>query len=83
MGNMISSIVFIERSSFFVLHDIGRREGIKSIMHTIDGYDYMMSLNQKEIARVCLTHSYPIKDVNTFFGNLIAQKNKRLSCHAL
>jgi hypothetical protein len=51
-----------------LLHDIGRREGIKSIMHTIDGYDYMMSLNQKEIARICLTHSFPIQDVNTFFG---------------
>ena len=23
-----------------LLHDIGCREGIKSIMHTIDGYDY-------------------------------------------
>lgn len=60
-----------------LLHDIGRRAGIKSIMHTIDGYDYMMSLNQKEIARICLTHSYPIQDVNTFLGNLTARKNKR------
>lgn len=51
-----------------LLHDIGRRAGIKSIMHTFDGYDYMMSLNEKEIARICLTHSYPIQDVNTFFG---------------
>lgn len=51
-----------------LLHDIGRREGITSIMHTIDGYNYMMSLNQKDIARICLTHSYPIQDVNTFFG---------------
>ncbi|WP_258880803.1 HD domain-containing protein [Clostridium estertheticum] len=62
-----------------VLHDIGRREGIKSIMHTIDGYDYMMGIKQKEIGRICLTHSYPIQDVNTFFGNLIAQKDKRFS----
>lgn len=51
-----------------LLHDIGRRAGIKSIMHAFDGYDYMMSLNEKEIARICLTHSYPIQDVNTFFG---------------
>ncbi|WP_244835008.1 HD domain-containing protein [Clostridium sp. BJN0001] len=51
-----------------LLHDIGRRKGVTSILHTIDGYDYMMSLNQKEIAKICLTHSYPIQDVNTFFG---------------
>lgn len=51
-----------------LLHDIGRREGIKQVMHTIDGYDYMMSLNQKEIARICLTHSFPIQDANTFLG---------------
>ena len=65
-----------------LLHDIGRRAGVKSIMHTIDGYDYMMSLNQKEIARICLTHSFPIKDVNTFFGKHdCSEKQKNfLSC---
>ena len=51
-----------------LLHDIGRRAGIKGILHIFDGYDYMMSLGQPEIARICLTHSFPIKDVNTFFG---------------
>ena len=61
-----------------LLHDIGRREGIKSIMHTIDGYDYMMSLNQKEIARICLTHSYPIKDVNTFFGEFDCTEEQKV-----
>lgn len=51
-----------------VLHDIGRRAGITGIRHIFDGYDYMLSLGQPEIARICLTHSFPIKDVNTFFG---------------
>ena len=51
-----------------VMHDIGRRAGIKGILHIFDGYDYMMSIGQEEIARICLTHSFPIKDVNTFFG---------------
>jgi putative nucleotidyltransferase with HDIG domain len=51
-----------------LLHDIGRREGFKSIMHTLDGYHYMTGLRQKEIARICLTHSFPQKDINTFFG---------------
>lgn len=51
-----------------LMHDIGRRAGIKGILHIFDGYDYMMSLGQEEIARICLTHSFPLKDVNTFFG---------------
>ena len=51
-----------------LMHDIGRRAGIKGILHIFDGYDYMMSIKQEEIARICLTHSFPIKDVNTFFG---------------
>ncbi|WP_392486813.1 HD domain-containing protein [Haloimpatiens sp. FM7315] len=51
-----------------LLHDIGRREGVKSIMHTIDGYNYMINLKEKDVARICLTHSFPIQDVETFFG---------------
>lgn len=51
-----------------LMHDIGRRAGIKGILHIFDGYVYMMSIKQEEIARICLTHSFPIKDVNTFFG---------------
>ena len=51
-----------------LLHDIGRRAGNKAILHIFDGYDYMMSINQPEIARICLTHSFPINDSNIFFG---------------
>lgn len=51
-----------------LMHDIGRRAGIKGILHIFDGYDYMISIKQEEIARICLTHSFPIKDVNTFLG---------------
>lgn len=51
-----------------LMHDIGRRAGIKGILHIFDGYDYMMSIGQEEIARICLTHSFPLKDINTFSG---------------
>ena len=30
-----------------LLHDMDSREGIKSIMRTIDGYNYMMEFKQK------------------------------------
>lgn len=51
-----------------LMHDIGRRAGITGIRHIFDGYDYMMSLGEPEIARICLTHSFPIRNVMTFFG---------------
>ena len=51
-----------------LLHDIGRRAGNGGILHIFDGYDYMMSLGQPEIARICLTHSFPINNSDTFFG---------------
>lgn len=43
-----------------LLHDIGRRTGIAAVRHIIDGYDYAISQNWNEVARVCLTHSFPI-----------------------
>lgn len=51
-----------------LMHDIGRRAGVTGIRHIFDGYDYMMSLGETDIARICLTHSFPMKDVQTFFG---------------
>jgi hypothetical protein len=61
-----------------LLHDIGRREGVKAILHLFDGYDYMMSLKQNEIARICLTHSYPLQDVNTFFGKFDCTQEQKV-----
>ena len=46
-----------------LLHDIGRRNGVSALKHTIDGYDYAISKNWNEVAKSCLTHSFPIKDV--------------------
>lgn len=51
-----------------LLHDIGRRTGISQMRHVIDGYDYCMEHGWDEVARVCLTHSFPINDVNKDIG---------------
>ena len=51
-----------------LMHDIGRRAGVSGIRHIFDGYDYMMNIGEADLARICLTHSFPIKDVRTFFG---------------
>jgi hypothetical protein len=44
-----------------LLHDIGRREGVTGMRHVLDGYRYLESLGYLSAARICLTHSYPIK----------------------
>ena len=51
-----------------LLHDIGRREGIMDMRHIFAGYQFMMSLGYEDSARICLTHSYPYKDVHAYNG---------------
>lgn len=51
-----------------LLHDIGRRTGVAAVRHIIDGYDYAMSKGWDEVARVCLTHSFPVKDIEADIG---------------
>ncbi len=50
-----------------MLHDIGRREGVYHLRHIWDGYKFLSAMEGMEIlARICLTHSFPFQDVNTF-----------------
>lgn len=51
-----------------LLHDIGRRTGVAQVRHIIDGYDYCMAKGWDEVARCCLTHSFPIKDFEADIG---------------
>ena len=47
---------------FGLLHDIGRREGWTDMRHALDGYTYMNSLGYEAVAKICLTHSFPMED---------------------
>lgn len=51
-----------------LLHDIGRREGVTDMKHIIDGYRFMMSKGYDDSARICLTHSFPYKNINSYNG---------------
>lgn len=51
-----------------LLHDIGRREGVTDMRHIIDGYRYLMSIGYDDCARICLTHSFPYKDIASYNG---------------
>ncbi|HAS37870.1 MAG TPA: phosphohydrolase [Ruminococcaceae bacterium] len=70
-AELIAEACGLDREKAFVcglLHDIGRRTGIAAVRHIIDGYDYAMSKGWDEAARVCLTHSFPIKDIDADIG---------------
>lgn len=44
-----------------ILHDIGRRVGIVSIpKHVYEGYVYAGNNGWDEVAKICMTHSYPL-----------------------
>ena len=51
-----------------LLHDIGRKFGIKHLGHVYDGYTYMTELGFSDVARVCVTHSFPTKKMEEFIG---------------
>ncbi len=51
-----------------LLHDIGRREGVTDMKHIIDGYKFMLSKEYGDSARICLTHSFPYKNINAYNG---------------
>ena len=51
-----------------LLHDIGRKFGVRHLGHVFDGYVYMMSLGYDEVARVCLTHSFNNQTMKEYIG---------------
>ena len=51
-----------------LLHDIGRRFGVRHLGHVSDGYSYMISLGYDEVARVCLTHSFNNQILDDYVG---------------
>lgn len=53
-----------------LLHDIGRRFGVSHIKHIFDGYRYLSELGYPFVAQIALTHSFPIKEVKSYFGKM-------------
>jgi hypothetical protein len=51
-----------------LMHDIGRRFGVRHLGHVSDGYTYMISLGYDDVARVCLTHSFNNRSIDEYVG---------------
>ena len=47
-----------------LLHDIGRYEGVTGLRHIYAGYKVMNEKGFHHNAKICLTHSFPAKDLN-------------------
>ena len=51
-----------------LMHDIGRKFGVRHLGHVSDGYSYMMSLGYDEAAQICLTHSFNNQSTDEYIG---------------
>ncbi|WP_231881625.1 HD domain-containing protein [Deinococcus puniceus] len=51
-----------------LLHDLGRRTGPNKDRHILDGYDFLTALGYTDAARVALTHSFVIPELDTLQG---------------
>jgi len=51
-----------------LLHDIGRREGEMDLRHALYGYHYLNDLGYTDGARICLSHSFPYKEIESYNG---------------
>ena len=50
-----------------MLHDIGRRVGRVGMRHIVEGYKFLTAQGFHDAARICLTHSFPCKEVRLDF----------------
>jgi len=51
-----------------LLHDIGRRAGGGDMHHVLDGFQFLSQLGYEDAARICITHSFPIKNIHAIEG---------------
>ena len=57
-----------------LMHDIGRYEGFTHMRHIVAGYELMQEKAEPEIARICLTHSFPCPEMDTYIGKRDVEK---------
>lgn len=51
-----------------LLHDIGRKFGVRHMGHIYDGCRYMMEQGYDEVARICLSHSFNLQTLKSYIG---------------
>ena len=51
-----------------LIHDTGRIAGITQERHVIDGYNFLKEKGYEKLARVCITHCFPNKNIKANIG---------------
>jgi len=54
-----------------LLHDLGRGQGgagVPDVRHILDGYAFLRADGFPDAARICLTHSFPVKETGAYAG---------------
>lgn len=59
------------------LHDIGRYEGWRYLHHTVAGYDLLMEKGEPDLARICMTHSFPDGNPLGYIGEWDVSEDER------
>lgn len=53
-----------------LLHDIGRGGGVYDLRHVWEGWTRMNALGYPLAARICLTHSFPLQELDSYAGSV-------------
>lgn len=53
-----------------LLHDIGRGGGVYNLRHVWEGWTRMNALGYPLAARICLTHSFPLQELDSYAGSV-------------
>lgn len=56
--------------AYGLLHDIGRSVTRGQFQHIKCGYELMMDQGYADIAKICLTHSFPIQNLDSYVGKI-------------
>lgn len=60
-----------------LMHDIGRKFGVRHLGHVYDGYRYMLELGYDEAAKICLTHSFNNHTLKEYIGKFDITKEQQ------
>ena len=53
-----------------LLHDIGRQMGYTYMAHVYDGYHFLKNLGYDQLAKICLTHSFNLHNIDDYIGKI-------------
>ena len=68
IANQIKNLNSEQASIMGLVHDIGRICGKNQERHTIDGFNFLKGKGYEGLARVCITHCFPNKNINANIG---------------